>query len=514
MFINKKIILKNSLILYLRLLITTIIALYTSRIILIELGSNNFGLYAIVGGIVSLMNLMGSTILTTSNRFIAVELGSGGGEGLNAVFNRLLVLHIIVGFFLMIITETFGVWFINNHLKVDSKKLLDAVFVLRVSVFAALISTISMPYQSLISVYEKFSAKAIIEVCAALTSFIAVITLKYYSGNKLRFYSCYVLVIQFSTFLLYYFYCKVNFSKIIKWKFDQAWSEYKIISRYFGWQLLYVFGAIGSKKGQEIILNLFFGTILNAAFAIANKVYEFVFGFVRNLNEATIPQIMKSYNIDSGGSQKSIALVYKLSKWTFFLMLIPAMPILISADSILSFWLMEVPEHTVSFVVLIIIHGFVSSLESGFDSIVDVTGKIKKTKIFFTILFLSILPLSFYLYTLKFPPYTIQLLFIFAEIIFICFQIFILTTITEFKIQEYAYETLLPSFTVLILVLPQFTLPLVFGEGVMNLFMLIFSSIFLTSITIFFVGLSKNERIATHSWIVNRFFGTQNTFNI
>ena len=498
---------KNSIILYVRLLITTLVGLYTSRIILLELGTKDYGLYAIVGGIVALINLMGITILTTSNRFLAVEVGKKENNKVNEVFNRLLILHIFFSFLLVLLTETIGTWYVINYLNVGIEKIPDAIFILRLSVLSSVLATLSMPYQSLITTYEKFSIKVAIEIISSLLNLGAVLLLIIYTGNKLRAYALYVFYIQIVASLLYFIYCKYNYIEIVKWRINREWNEYKEITRYFGWQMVYVAGAIGYRQGGAIILNLFFGTVVNAAFAIAAKVNEFVFSFVKNLNQAAVPQIMKSYS--GGGHDRSLMLIYRLSKYTYFLMLIPGIPLLIVIDNILIFWLKDVPIYTSWFVVLNMIAGFVSALESGFDATIDATGKIRKTKIIFTILFLSTLPIGYLFFKISFPPYSIIILSIVAEVIFAIAQILILINITNFQARDYFKISLAPVIAVTLLILPQYFLRLFLGEGLVNMFLLISISLFLTSATIFLVGLNNEEKMIIRTNLVNKYFSSR-----
>lgn len=490
----------NSIILYTRLLITTVIGLYTSRIILLELGVEDFGLYAVVGGIVSLMSMMSKSIMATSNRFLAVEIGKNENRNPNKIFNTLLTIHVLFSFLFLIIVEIAGVWYVNHHLNVAIEKIPDALFVLRLSTVAVVISTINMPFQGLITIHENFKIRAAGEVFSSLLHLGVVFLLIYHAGNKLRAYAVYILVIQIVISLIYFLYSKWKYSDIVKWKVNRDWVDYKSVSRFFGWHMIYVAGASGTRQGGAIILNLFFGTALNAAFGIANKVNQFVFAFVKNLNQAAVPQIMKNY---SGGNQaRSLMLVYKLSKLTFFIMLIPAVPIILSIDTVLVLWLKDVPKYTAWFVVLRMLSGLVSSLESGFDATIDATGNIRKTKILFSCIFLSTLPLAYVLYKFNFPPYSITLLAIIGEIIFLIVQTRILTALTNFKTADYFSKTLMPVAFVTVFILPQYFLRFVFGEGIINLVAITLVSLILTVVTIYIVGLSKEEKIIIQTNIV------------
>lgn len=483
---------KNSLVLYLRLLISTFIGLYVSRIVLLELGAEDFGLFAIIGGLISIMNLLNSSMISTSNRFIAVELGKKDHGNVNRVFNTVLLIHIAFALFLIVIAEIVGVWYIKSHLNIKVEKIPDAIFLLHISVMSAVLGTISIPFQGLITAYEKFTVRALIEIIQTFLNLMFVILLTFYVGNKLRAYSIFIAIISVAASLMYIGYCWYKYKTIVKWYFNSRIDEYREISGFFGWTMLYVLGAIGSKQGGALILNSFFGTTLNAAYGIASKVNEFVFSFVKNLNQAAVPQIMKNFGGDN--QQRSLTLIYKLSKFTFFIMLIPALPIVLSIDSILSLWLKEVPEYTKYFVVLMLIHGLISSAESGFDATIDATGKIRKTKIFFNVIMLATLPVLYLLYDYGFPPYTLSAIFIVAELSFLFAQIKILQSLTEFKISEYWSNTILPIIIVLILVIPQYFIHLLFRDKIIDLVLFTIISVFLTAITVYFFGLTKAER--------------------
>lgn len=489
---NKKIA-KNSFVLYTRLIVTTLIGLYSTRIILLQLGAQDYGLYAVIGGIVTLMNFMNTSMIATSNRFLAVELGKNNGGDLNRIFNTLLVFHIFFSLILIFLVEVLGVWYIENYLNILPNKIPDALFILHISVITTAIATVTIPYQGLITVYEKFNIRASIEIIRSILHLASVLLLSITLGNKLKLYVIFILIIQIIEALFYYYFSIKKTYNAIRIRINKVKQDYINISRFFGWQMLYISGNIGVKQGSNLIINFFFGTVLNAAFAISTKVNDFVFSFVKNLNQAAVPQIIKSYS--SGNESRTMFLIYKLSKYTFFIMLVPAVPIILSIDSILKFWLDIVPPYTSWFVVLRIVHGLISCLESGFDAAIDATGKIRKTKIIFTVIFLMLLPLLFYLYKLGFSPYTVTILFIIGEIIFILFQLTILKTLTTFSIKEYLVHTILPLFYVIVLLTPQFYLMSKFNiDNFGKLLIISIITAISTSITIFVAGLNSMEK--------------------
>jgi O-antigen/teichoic acid export membrane protein len=483
---------KNSFILYFRLLATIVIGLYASRIVLLELGAENFGLYAVVGGIVAMLNFLNTTMISTSNRYIAIEIGKGQRGNLNKIFNTLMVIHIFCAVLLIVIIELVGVWYVKNHLNVDPSKISDALFVLHLSAISAIAATVIVPYQGLITAYEKFNVRALIEILNSLLNLCAVMLLVFHDGNKLRAYAFYVLLVQLLIALMYFFYCRYRYHEIVKWKINHEKEDYKGVSQFFAWQFVYVVGSVGTSQGGALIMNLFFGTVLNAAFAVAAKVNLFIFSFVKNLNQAALPQIMKGYS--AGNQDRSLMLIYQLSKFTFFIMLIPAVPIMLSIDTLLVLWLKEVPPYTAAFVLLRIVHGLISCLESGFDGTIDATGRIRETKLFYSILFLSVLPIIYILYRLNFPPYVITVTYIVGEIIFLIFQTGILVKLTKFRLSDYFTKTILPVTRVTLLIMPQYFLRTIFDSGFIALISTSAISFVLTIATIYFVGLNKQER--------------------
>lgn len=501
---------KNSFILYFRLLVTTFVGLYTSRIVMLELGISSYGLYSVVGGVVAMLNVMSTSMISTSNRFLAIELGKKGNGDLNSVFNALLIIHVLFAFILFAIVEIAGIWYVNNFLKIDSGSVSDALFVLHFSTLSAMVSTISIPYQGLLTANEKFNVKAGIDVVSALLSLISVLLLSIYSGNKLRLYSTYIFIIQLVIAVSYYGFVRRDFAKQITWKINRDWRVYKLISSFFGWQLFYVFGSVGARQGGNMIINLFFGTSLNATFSIASKVNEFVYSFVKNLNMAAIPQIMKSYS--SGNNDRSLQLVYSLSKLTYFIMLLPTIPILLSIDVILILWLKVVPPLTSIFVVLRVVHGLISCLESGFDAIIDATGRIRFAKIMFSVLFMLTVPLTYFSFSYGFPAYGITVFYIVAEFLYLVFQLFIMKSLAGFSLHRYFVETIIPVLVVTLSLIPFFVLKVFLLNNAVYAILLSVAAFFVAIFVIYFFGMKSQERVyvdvlfaKSYDMIINKF---------
>lgn len=489
---NKRI-LKNSLILYSRLFITTIIGLYASRVILLELGVDDFGLFTIVGGIVAMFNMMNTTMTSTSNRYLAVELGKADNTNINRIFNTLLIIHFVFSILLLVVIQVAGVWYVKNYLNIDAAKIRDALLILQVSAIGAVFTTLSIPYQGLIAAHEKFNVKALIEIIQSVLNLVAVCALTVFNDDKLRYYAFFVLFIQITISALYFLYCRISFKSQSDWAFNTNKRDYREISRFFIWQLVYVGGGLGSNQGGALIMNSFFGTSLNAAFGVAQRVNEFIFSFVRNINQVAVPQIMKDFS--GGDQQRSLLLIYSLSKYTFFIMLIPSIPIILTIDSVLEIWLKVVPPFTGSFIILRIIHGLISCLQSGFDANIDASGMIRNTKIFFMVIFLMTLPVIYVLFKAGFEPYYIVVVFIVAEIGFLLFQIRILLRITKFKLIDYWKLTIMPVLSVVLLLSPLFLIDYFSKNNWLNTITITLFSTTISAVVIYTVGLTKSEKL-------------------
>ena len=412
---NKKIAF-NSLIIFIRLCIVSVISLVCSRIVLDALGASDYGLYNVVGGIVTLLNVVNSSMMSTTYRFIAFELGRKHEGRLNRVFNNSFLIHAAFSFFIVLLGLTIGDWYIVHYLNVPSGKIDDALFVFHVSLATAAINTILVPFQGTLVAYERFSAIALIDIVTNILKIVAILLLIYHVGDRLRTYS----IIMFFSLLLnsggYFAYCLKRYAAAVTphFSFDKT-----IMKEMLGFAFWTLFGAcanIGKVQGSAVIINYFFGTIVNSAFAIANQVENFILMFARTLNNAAIPQITKSYG--GGDQRRSIILTSYISKYTYMLMCLVAFPTILEMDFLLGLWLKEVPAGTTVFCQLIILGGLLDCLGAGIPALVNATGTIRNYQVILHTFTLTGLPIAFILYQLGFNQYTISV--VYCVIIALC----------------------------------------------------------------------------------------------
>ncbi len=496
-------IIKNSGILYIRLLITSIIGLISTRLLLQALGISDYGLYSIVGGIVIMMGFLNTVMISTSYRYIAFEMGKKNNIGINQVFNISLIIHFSIAVLLILFAETIGKYYIFNYLNVPTDKLNDAMFVFRFSVWGTFFTILSIPYQGLVTAQEKFSIRASIEIFRSLLRLLAVFLILHFAGNRLRLYSVFMLIVMIFPPVLFYWYCKKKYAPLIQWNFQRKWDKYKELIGFSGWIMIGAGASVGKNQGSALIINSFFGTILNASFGIANQVNGLISMFSKNLSQAAIPQITKSFSV--GKLERSTELAIYISKYSFFLMLLPAFPILLETDFILKIWLKDVPEYSSIFIKLMIVYALIETMNAGIPAIIQASGKIKWFQLISSSILLLSLPVAYFLFTLEFPPYYILVVYIFARILIMLINLILLKHIIHFNIEVLINKVYFKLFMVVSLLLPLFFVRNLFNMGFLRFIIISTTAVIICIFSVFFVGLEKSEQKIVASALMRLF---------
>lgn len=501
---NNKRLALNTLILYGKLIISVIISFFVSRLVLKALGASDYGLYNVVGGIVALLNTLGTTMIATSYRFMAVEIGKGANGNPNRVYNTVLVIHILLAVFLVLVGETIGIFYINNYLNVDPMRLPDARFVLHLSLLTTAFTVISIPANGLIVARERFLFTSIIEVVSAFLKLGLVLLLMNLDGNRLRLYAIFLAVVQVLTPIAYQLYCRITDKEVVRWAFNRVKEDYRAVVRFASGILMGALACLARVQGAAMIINFFFGTVLNAAFGLATQVWTASDQFTNSLRQAAIPQIMKSHS--SGDKGHSLDLVYWISRYSFLLMLLPAVPLIIGIDGVLNIWLgADVPEYTGIFIVLLMCSGLVNSLCSGFDGAIQATGKIWKNQIGFSLINLMLLPLMFIMYKAGMPPYSNAIAMIVISLSIVIFQSIIMKELTDFSVKRFIFENVFPSIkTAIIAFVPLLLLRYFAGEALVNSIWLAILAFLWAVIIVFLFGMNRREKEMVISFVTAR----------
>lgn len=500
---NKRIVV-NTIILYVKIILTSVINFVISRLVLDALGANDYGLYSVVGGIVIMLNTLGTSMVATSYRYMAIEIGKGKNGNPNRVYNTILCIHLFLAVFLILIGETFGVFYVNNYLNVSPEKIPDALFVLHVSLLTTAFAVFTIPTNGLIIARERFLFTSIIELISVLMKLAFIVLLFYFENNRLKYYAVFLAICQLFIPICYQLYCRIKERDVVKWSFNRNITDYKEIFAFAWWIMLGAVACHGRIQGVSIIMNVFFGTITNAAFGLATQVNTSISYFTSSIQQATVPQIMKKYG--GGMSESSVSLVYMLSRMSFLIMLIMAMPIFFSIDSLLWIWLDNPPEYTNIFVTLLIVNALISNLGAGMDASIQATGKIRVYQTCFTIINISIIPIIYVLYKIGLPVYSNMFVMIILTLITLVFQFVFMKKLTLFNLKRYVSITLRPIFiTTIVSFLFVLPIRLLFVlDSIINTLTFCILTVIITMVVVYFVGLTTHERKIVVNFIKSR----------
>lgn len=491
---NIKRITKNTFLLYIRSFVVLLISLYTSRVVLNVLGIIDYGIYSLVGGIVSVLSFMNSSLSNAYQRFFNYEKGKRNFDKLSELFKSSLFIQIILCLIVIIIAETIGLWFLDNKLIIPKERMIAANFVYQISVITFIITLIQAPFTSLIISNEKMSIFAIVSILDAILKLIIVLILPFVKVDSLILYGTLLAIVSIINFCIYVYVCKQKFKECVI-SFSLKKENFKILFFFGSWTMIDSLASVFKTQGINILLNMFFGPIVNSARGIASQVLHAVEVFVRNFQISFRPQITKLYA--EGNLADMYRLYYSSTKISFFLLLILSLPIIIELPLILELWLGEksVPEYTVSFTRVILLTALVSTYANPTSAVAHATGNIKKFNIHVSALNLLILPISYLFLKLGFPPLSAMLVSLVMSVFTQIVRLFIVRELLPFSIKNYCKEVVVPTVLVFMpsLLLPYFCKYIMPKTLIYSLFVCLISVI---SVCIFtwIVGLNKKEK--------------------
>lgn len=398
---NRKIA-QNTLLLYFRMIIVIIIGLYTSRIILRTLGVNDFGIYNVVGGIVAMLAFLNAAMVSSTQRYISFEIGTGNLDKLKKIFCTSVQIHITLAFIIFIIAETLGLWFINSYLNISSDRMNAANWVYQCSIITLMLTIISVPYNSCIVAHEHMKTYAYISILEAVLKLLIVYLLLIINYDKLVVYAILITCVALIIRIIYGVYCNRCFEEC-KYHILFDKTLFKDMFSFAGWSVLGNLGFSARDHGQNIILNIFFGAAINAARGIALQVNGIISNFSNNFTMSLNPQITKLYA--SGDIDNTINLVYMGCRFSFFLFMIIAIPVMINIEYILHLWLIEVPIYTPQFLMLSLIAALINVMSPPLVTAIQATGKIRAFQLSICIIMLCELPLTYLILLNGCKPY-------------------------------------------------------------------------------------------------------------
>lgn len=448
---NNGTIAKNTIFLYFRMMFTMIVSLYTSRINLNVLGIEDNGIYQVVGGVVAMFAFLNGSLSGATSRFLTYELGKGDKQKLKDTFSSALNIHIIVAFIIFILSETIGVWFLENKLVIPESRMYAARIVFQVSVLSSMIAVTQVPYNATIIAHEKMNVFAYMSILDVILKLLICYLLYIVPWDKLISFGVLMLVVTTISQLVYRQYCIKHF-KGCRFSLVKDMSIVKPMLSFTTWDLFGNFSVMARGQGVNIILNMFFGPVINAASGFATTVGQSVYGFANNFMTAIRPPIVKAYSI--GDYAKMESLMIHASKYSFCLLLLFSSPFLFESKYILDIWLKTPPEYTDIFCVLELILSLCSTLFIPLMFAIHATGRIRLMSILNGTIWFMVVPITYVMLYLGADPVTPYIIKIGLLLFVVLANIYsIKRSIPTFRVSLYLRKTVLPCVIMGIIVL-------------------------------------------------------------
>ena len=498
---NNKRIAKNTLMLYIRMIVIMLVTLYTSRVVINILGVVDYGIYNIVAGVVVLFSFFNSAMTTASQRFLSLTIGKGNKENIQKVFSASLISHLILSLIIVILAESAGLWFIKTQLTIPDTRTSAAAIIYHIAIVTTCVNILRVPFNALIISYEKMNFYAYISIIEVFLKLIIVWFLSLFSFDKLILYSILLLLVNVAINIAYVVYGIKNCHVTLCLNTDK--KLLKEMTSFSGWNVFGAIADVGYKQGTNIILNIFYGVTLNAVMGITNQIRTSVYTFVSNFQVAANPQIIKSYAIKD--IERFSLLVCGISKYSYYLMLLIAMPLILNMDFVLELWLRNPPEHSMNFAILILIFCLFDSLTGPLWTSMQASGKIKKYLLIISSSLLLNLPLTYIFLKFGYPPESMLVIQIFVNILTLIIRTFFIRKV-NIGFKKYFISVLIPIFLVSItsIQLPYF-LGSKMSSGIIKFLCTGFASVVSIVTCIYLFGVSTDERIRIKILLKSKF---------
>lgn len=435
--------------LYIRMIILMAVTLYTSRVILAVLGVDDYGIYSLIGGVIALFSFVSHALVQAMQRFFNVALGKQDNERYHRVYVMGYNIFFLFSAFLLLVGETVGLWFVNNKLNIPSGREAAVFWVYQISILTLIIQLLRTPDNASIIAHERMNFYAYISIGEAFIKLGIVFLLKLFAFDKLILYVLLYLVASVLINLLYKVYCNKKFAECrYGWLWDRTLCK-EMIS-FSGWTLLSNGSRTVTMQGENIFLNQNYSVSVNAARGVASQVYNAVNTFLTNFATAFKPQLTKSYA--AGEMSSHFSLLYRSSKFSFYLLLVLVIPIIFNLDAILGAWLVEVPLYTKEFCIFVLLAYLVDALVTPLGTSIFANGNIKGLQISIAIVFLIQLLASFFALRAGWPPYVVSVFILVSHSIHYLFYLYFCKRLCHLELRLYFKKVILPLIPICILV--------------------------------------------------------------
>ena len=497
---NNKRIAKNSIFMAIRMVFVLGITLYTTRVILNILGVEDYGVYNVVCGFVSMFAFFNISMSNGIQRFFNFELGKNGVDGANKVYNTALLIQFILAIIIIILTESLGLWYLHNKMVIPDGRMFAAEWIFQFSVMSFLFIIMQAPYAAAVMAHERMDFYAIVSVLDAVLKLGIVFAIPVLPGDKLIVYGLLYSLINILNFVIYYIYCKKNFAEIkIKRYFDK--SLFQSMLGFSGWNIFGSISGVMKEQGINLVINLFFGPVVNAARGVAAQINGGLQSFVSNITTPVRPQVVQSYA--RGEYVRTMNLTYSVSKLSCCFLYLCALPVVLEIDYILRLWLGNtIPDHTNTFVIIVILTSFVNNLNAAVSGVIHASGKMMVYQTVSSTISLMCVPCSYF--GLKFgmsPEFALLMVMGWAAISQIA-SLFILKTIVSYSIRDYVKSVLWPLLAVMIVTFwPALFIHEYMTSGFIRFLIVGITSVSVSSLGIYYIALNRSERGLINSFL-------------
>lgn len=500
---NNKRIAKNTLFLYFRMMFIMLITLYTSRVVLDKLGFVDYGINNVVGGLAGMFTFFSSSLANASQRFLNIELGKKDIIGAKRVFNQHLVIYLCFIGGVLLLAETIGLWFVLNKLVIPQNRLVASLWVYQLTIISLCVTLLGIIFNSVIIAHEDMKVYSYVGIYEGVAKLAIAFIISFAPFDRLICYAILLLCVTLSTQFFYVYHC---FKKYQECRLDLHWEKkaFKETLPLVSWNLIGTAVYAINHQGTNLLLNMYFGPVVNAARAVSLQINNAISNFGTSFYTSVRPQITKSYA--AGDYEYMNKLFFYSSKYSVFLLWMLCLPVMLNIDQILSIWLVDVPEYTSVFTIWILAYSMVDILNNPIWSIALSVGKLKKYITVGSGVFLCAFPISYVCLKMGASPTSVFIVLFLVRLVYLFVVIKVIRTYISFSLKEYFHKVILKSLGVLAIsglvslvidsFMPQTFIGLIFNVGVC---LLVIAS------SIWFVGVNHSERLQAISFVRNKF---------
>lgn len=501
---NNKRIIKNTLMLYVRMLFSMFISFYTSRVILDVLGITDFGINNVVAGVASMFVFINTSLAGATSRFLTFDLGLNDMEKLKKTFSAALTIHIILALLIFVLCETVGIWILETKLVIPEDRVFAARIIFQFSVLSCMLMVTQVPYNAALIAHERMDIFAYLGIADVTLKLGIVFLLEWINFDKLILYGFFFFVLSFGIMMAYRYYGTKHFEEC-RWKITKDKALLKPLLIFSGCDVYGNMSIMFRNQGVNILQNMFWGPVINAATGVANQILNAIMGFSRNFTTAIQPQIIKFYAQEDYRQVQLLAT--RCAKFSFFLLFIISFPALLKVDFVMDLWLKEIPDYAFVFCQLAIVYNWFDTMIAPLNMIIHATGRMKRISFVTGSIYLLTVPLSYLFLKMGYSPITPFVVNIFITIVAGLYNLYLVKLyIPEFKAMSFLWNGAVYPLLVTGLgaVIPLIANDLA-GDGFWYFIMICSLCVVCELFAISFIGLNKRERDAVYSMLINRF---------